>query len=261
MKKNIIGSMSVLLFALLILSSCNPFEQDNDKQNTGSNTTGETGYTGYTGYTEGTGDTGGTVGETTGGTIDTTTSGTVDAIIYANKNYFNNSVAGIGTPTIINFEDAPAYGGNTIQGNRPFDNNFYSNQGVIFGNLMNYSLFIAPGGLFWNQNNSLSVGCFPFEDSVPYYNNADSIIIVFDPPVKAVGFEIIDNGSRNFSEYIDFQDVNGLTIKTAALPEDYMEYRAFIGIKSLLTPIHKIFIYEDANDGDDINYDDIVFYR
>lgn len=261
MKRKIIG-LSVLLFSVLIFSSCNPFEQNSSKQNTGN--TGGSGWTGGTGNTGGT--TGGT-GGTTGGTVDTTggTGGTGynsnDAVIYANKNDFNNSVAGIGTQTIINFNDAPTYGWNTIQGNRPFDNNFYSNQGVIFGNFANYSLFIAPGGLFWNQSNSLSVGCFPFDNSVPYYNNEDSLIIVFDPPVKAVGFEIIDNGSRNFSEYIDFQDVNGVTIRTTALPEEYTQYRTFIGIKSLSRPIHKIFVYEDANDGDDINYDDIVFYR
>jgi len=128
--------------------------------------------------------------------------------IYTNPTDFENATQGLGNPTIIDFEDidtSPV--NNSINGREPFNGNYYTELGITFSNLYNYPLFISPGRLSWNVDNSLSVARFPYEgnkDPIYYYND-DDLLVAIDPPCSAVGFTFINNGSQGTDEYIQFK--------------------------------------------------------
>ena len=117
-------------------------------------------------------------------------------------------------------------------------------------------MYIAPGGLFWNASNSLSVSNFPFEGGS---DTNDDLVVTFNPPVIATGFTFVDNGSQNPDEFVQFLDFNGGVIHQAGLPPGFAPFRSFLGIISVDRPIAKINIVEGANDGDDVGYDDFIF--
>ncbi len=195
--------------------------------------------------------------ETTGATGGVDTSA-ITSSIYSNPSVFGSAAAaaGLGTPTVIDFEDVPACTGNTIEGGSPFNGNFYSHRGVVFSNPNNYAFYIAPGGLFWNDSKSLSVGRFPNDPKFPKspeYED-DSFVITFDTPKKAVGLESIDGGRD-----VQFRDINGAVISTWNF-QTYAAYRGFVGMVSPNNPIKSVNIIDLANDGDDVNYDNITFY-
>ncbi len=45
------------------------------------------------------------------------------------------------------------------------------------------------------------------------------------------------------------------------MPENFEVRRSFVGLVSTDRAIGKIVITEDANDGDDVNYDDVTCFR
>jgi hypothetical protein len=120
-------------------------------------------------------------------------------------------------------------------------------------------LYIAPGGLFWNASNSLSVLRFPYDPAVPLIND-DDLIVTFNPPCVAVGFSFVDNNSNTADEFIQFIDTNAAVVAQVGFPPDFTSFRAFLGIVSLDRPIAKIKIVEGADDGDDVNYDDFICF-
>src|SRR5262245_9314326 len=80
------------------------------------------------------------------------------------KGAFDNAVRGLGTRTLIDFEEIDARPvSDTIRNRTPFDGQRYASRGVVFSNPNSVPLYIAPGSLPWNPTNSLSVGRFPFD--------------------------------------------------------------------------------------------------
>ena len=183
--------------------------------------------------------------------------------IYTDPLEFKDATFGFSDTVIIDFEDIDAGPvNNTYLGRPEFDGNFYLNRGVMFYNPNGYPLYIAPGGLFWNLNNSLSVWRFPFDyNTTPLgWIDDDDLTIVFERPCIAVGFTIVDNDSFFPTEVIQFVDYHGNIITEVNFPPNYTYYRAFIGIVSPV-PIARINVLEEANDWDDINYDDFICFR
>lgn len=245
----------------LPLKENNPAGNSNVSDSTNSGGTTSGGYTG--GGTTGGGTTGGgytgggtTGGGTTGGYTGGGTTG--NFTIYTDPNIFKSATASWGLGTLIDFEDAVAASGNTTQGAPVFKGDYYANKGVTFSNPQGYPFYIAPGGLFWNTNKSLSVGNFPF-DPLQNYSQHDNLVITFSPEVKAVSLDVIDSGKP----IIEFKDSNGNKIATANLSGEYTQYRSFIGIIVTSGPLIKEvnIIDEPPMDGDDVNYDNIVFYK
>lgn len=161
--------------------------------------------------------------------------------------------------TTIDFDEreiTPVNG--TISGRVPFEPGSYGDLGVTFHAPQGQDLFVAPGGLDWNETNSLSVGRFP---SDPFYprENDDDLVIVFETPVSVVGFEIIENIPGNDNEYIDFLDEKNEIVIRVSMPPDYCSLRAFVGVISQKNPIKKVIVSEAANDNDDIAYDSFQF--
>ncbi|MEW6088557.1 MAG: hypothetical protein AB1498_09690 [bacterium] len=177
--------------------------------------------------------------------------------IYTNPDAFKNAAVPLGLPAVIDFEDALACIGNTTSGGPVFNGRYYEGKGVVFSNPQGYPFYIAPGGLFWNINKSLSVGNFPFDPQQTYFQH-DNLVITFSSPVRAVGLDVIDSGKP----VLEFKDSNGNIIARTNLSMDYAPYRIFIGIISNDAPIKEInIIDEPANDGDDVDYDNIIFYQ
>lgn len=179
------------------------------------------------------------------------------AMVTTDPNAFQTSITGLGTPTVINFEDIDASPVNNSTVGRPqFNGGFYAGQGIAFSNPNGDPLYIAPGGLFWNASNSLSVSNFPFEGGS---DTNDDLVVTFNPPVIAAGFTFVDSGSQNPDEFVQFIDSNGAVIQQVGLPPNFSSFRGFLGIVSVDRPIAKINIVEGANDGDDVAYDDFIF--
>lgn len=181
------------------------------------------------------------------------------ATTYTNPIDFQTAIAGLETPTVIDFEDIDASPvNNTYVGRDPFDGNTYANKGIIFSNPNAYLLYIAPGGLFWNASNSLSVRQFPF-DSNAADDTDDDLVVSLIPPATAVGFTLVDNYTFQQDEFVQFIDPIGDVVQQVTFPSDFTPFRAFLGIVSVDRPIAKINIVEAANDGDDVDYDDFIF--
>ena len=163
----------------------------------------------------------------------------------------------IGDHTIIDFEDVDASPvNNTWVGREPFDGSRYAtSHGATFSNPDGDNLYVAPGGLFWNASNSLSVAQFPFDDNADDGND-DDLVIDLDPARVAVGLTLVDNGSHD--EFVQFFDADDGLITQVAFPDDFTEFRAFLGVVSPDRPIAKVKILEMGFDGDDVDYDDII---
>jgi len=119
-------------------------------------------------------------------------------------------------------------------------------------------LFVAPGGLFWNASNSLSVGRFPFDPldaqvEAPFVED-DDLTVTFQPGCSAAGFSIIDADTSLPGEIVQFLAADDL-IHESQLP------RSFLGVVSTGRPIVRIRISEAAADGDDVTYDAVVCVR
>ncbi len=180
--------------------------------------------------------------------------------LYTDPTAFSSAISGMGTPTVINFEDIDASPvNNTFSGRTSFNGAYYAGQGVTFSNPNGYPMYIAPGGLFWDASNSLSVARFPYDPYQPStWNDDDDLVVDLNPGFEVVGFTLVDNNSRGTDEFVQFLDSGGGVIAQVGLPADYAPYRAFIGIVSVGTPVATINIVEAPNDGDDVAYDDFI---
>lgn len=183
----------------------------------------------------------------------------VPATIFTHPDNFQLAISGLDDPIVIDFEDIDANPiNNTYLGREPLDEDAYAGQGISFANINAFPLTISPGGLFWNASNSLSVAGFPYDDNPD--DTDDDLTIMFDPPVIAVGFTLIDNGTYEDDEFIQFIDADGEIIEQVGFPFDFTDLRAFVGITSPDIPIATINVVESP-DGDDVNYDDFIFIR
>lgn len=180
------------------------------------------------------------------------------ASVYTNPTTFEAAVSSLVTPTIIEFDDMDASPvNNTYLGRDEFDGASYASQGVTFTNPMAYPLYLAPGGLFWNASNSLSVGRFPWDPAAPLFFLDDDLYVSFDPPCVAACLTLVD-ASVGKGSYVQFLAADQSLVASVDFPPDFASYRAFAGIVSTGTPIVAINVVEAANDGDDVNYDDVT---
>jgi hypothetical protein len=173
---------------------------------------------------------------------------------------FDNAARELGTRILIDFEDIDAGPlSDTIRSLSHFDGQRYASQGMVLSNPNAVPLYIAPGGLWWNPTNSLSVGRFPFdplaqESEAPFIED-DDLVVRFELGCFAAAFSVIDKGSFSADDFVEFLDVEGGLIQRVAFP------RTFLGIVSRVRAIGRISISEAANDADDVTYDDFVCVR
>jgi hypothetical protein len=186
-------------------------------------------------------------------------------LTFTDQNDFQAAIAGMGDPTVIDFEDIDAGPtSDTFVGRDPFDGDTYAARGITFSNPYKFRLYIAPGGLvnpagsLWNTSNSLSVGQFP-NDSNAFDTTDDDLFVTLDPPVVAIGFTLVDIVGSSGDEFARFVDTDGYVIEQVPLPPGSDEFRAFVGIVSVERPVAAVNVVEAANDGDDVNYDDFIF--
>ena len=189
------------------------------------------------------------------------TSASVEAVaVYDDPVEFEMAAAGLGDRQEVNFDELDAGPlNNTIEGRDPFTGTYYQDLGITFTSTYT-DLYLAPGGLPWNESNSLSVFRFPY-DPCCGSDNEDSLLVVLDPPVLAVGFTLVDVSTRTVTETIQFLDADGLVITETAVPSDFVPMRAFIGLISPDQPIAAVNVVDDPEDGDDIDYDTFIFIQ
>jgi hypothetical protein len=181
--------------------------------------------------------------------------------VYTDRQAFATATSTFVTPVTINFNGLWAEPlNNILAGRRPFPGDYYADRGIVFRQTDNVPLYIAPGELFWNASNSLSIGQFPFAP-LPGSHEDDDLVVALDPPCLAVGLTLVDNGPQSRSEFIEFLDDSGNVIAQAPFPPNFSTYRAFIGILSEDQPVASIHIFEDALRGDDIDHDDFVLVQ
>ncbi|HEY6922878.1 MAG TPA: Ig-like domain-containing protein [Steroidobacteraceae bacterium] len=199
----------------------------------------------------------------TGSPVTFTASGLIaaTATVYTDTGAFHTATGSLGPPTIVTFDDVDSTPiNNTISGRTPFDGTHYAGQGFTFASPGGYALYIAPGGLFWNASNSLSIGHFPFDTThVAPLNDADSLRVTLNARCSATSLQLVDNGSSSPTEFVAFLDSAGDLVQKAPLPPPYTNHRTFIGIVSSVR-IASMLIAEDANDGDDVDYDDFTCF-
>lgn len=178
--------------------------------------------------------------------------------IYTDPDVFASAIDDLRRSTVINFDDIDAGPcTNTWVGRDPFNGIRYRRNGVTFSSPNGVPLYIAPGCLFWNESNSLSVRHFPWDDSIDDGND-DDLTVRLRPPRHAVGFTLVDNDSNDPEEFVQFLDRSGNVIAQTGLPFNFSEFRAFVGIVSKRRPVATISVSEKAFDEDDVNYDEFV---
>jgi hypothetical protein len=176
------------------------------------------------------------------------------------KPEFDNAARELGTRTLIDFEDIDAGPlSDTIRNLSHFDGLRYASRGMVLANPNAVPLYIAPGGLWWNPTNSLSVGRFPFdplaqESEAPFIED-DDLVATFELGCSAAAFSVIDKEAFSPDDFVEFLDLEGGLIERVAFP------RTFLGIISRVRAIFRISISEAANDSDDVTYDDFVCVR
>jgi hypothetical protein len=187
--------------------------------------------------------------------------------VYTDPSAFYEATSGMATPMIVNFDELDASPlGDTYLGRTPFDGSLYAPIGFTFASPHGYPLFISPGGLFWNESNSLSVGRFPYDPAfdeptgTPLQTH-DDLVVTLAHPCGAIGFTLVDNEQTDLAgEFVQFIDADGGIIAQVSLPPNFDSHRAFVGIVSVDRPVASIKILEAANDGDDVNYDDFTCF-
>ncbi|MBM2849794.1 MAG: hypothetical protein HW418_2736, partial [Anaerolineales bacterium] len=181
---------------------------------------------------------------------------------FTDPNEFQSAISGLGAPTVIDFEGIDAKPvSDTFKGRKPFDGATYASRGIAFASPYETPLFVAPGGLFWNASNSLSVGQFPNDANARKEDTDDDLTIRLNPPAMAVGFTLVDLSKRE-ATHVTWLDASGAVVAEIPLPNNYEneKYRAFVGIVSPNRPIATIRVDEGPpKDGDDVNYDDFIF--
>ena len=185
-----------------------------------------------------------------------------DLQVFQDQASFDNAVSALGARIVIDFEDLDARPvNNTITGRNPFPRLHYAGRGVFFSNPRNYSFYVAPGGLFWNPTNSLSVGRFPFDSgSEGPEDAADDLVVNLEPGCLAAAFSVLDKGDI-FFDFVRFFDHRDRLLRLVGFP------RSFLGMVAPISPslevyrIHRIEISEAADDGDDVVYDNFICIR
>jgi len=174
--------------------------------------------------------------------------------LYTTPASFDAAIASFGAATVVNFDEIDANPVNNSHVGRPtLQGNHYATLGITFYSAAGHSLYIAPGGLFWNSTNSLSVDFFPYEGGG---DTNDSLVINLTPPCRAIGFSLVDAGG---GQSVQFLDSSGAVITQTGMPPEYAPYRRFVGIVSTDRPVAQINVIDPANDGDDLDYDDFKF--
>jgi hypothetical protein len=180
-----------------------------------------------------------------------------EVAVYTDPTAFEAAISEMGAPTVADFEDIDASPvNNTYVGRDEFDGDHYLSLGITFTNTNDYPLYVAPGGLFWNASNSLSVGRFPWDPAPRAFNHDDDIRVAFDHPCVAAGLALVDAGEGG--DYVEFLTGDGSVLSAPAFPADFTSYRAFVGLVSTYTAIAAINVVEAAYDGNDVNYDDVI---
>jgi serine/threonine protein kinase len=176
---------------------------------------------------------------------------------------FETAVQGLGTRTVINFEDIEARPvTNTISGRAPFDRLRYASRGVLFSNPRNSPFYIAPGGLTWNPTNSLSVGRFPYDSYQDGQVGAEEDLdVMFEPGCSAAAFSVIDKEHISRDNVVDFIDTDGRLLGEVLSPREFVGMLAPVRLDLVQVRIGRILITERANDRDDVTYDDFICIR
>jgi hypothetical protein len=152
-------------------------------------------------------------------------------VFHDRKGEFDDAVRVLGARTVIDFDDLEAVPlTDTIRGRTSFDGLHYASRGTVFSNPNGVLLYIAPGGLFWNPTNSLSIGRFPFDSldqtvEAPFIED-DDLVATFEPACSAAAFSVIDKGAFSADDFVQALDAAGGLIQRVAFPQ------AFLGIVS-----------------------------
>jgi hypothetical protein len=174
--------------------------------------------------------------------------------LYTTPASFDAAIASFGAATVVNFDEIDASPvNNSHVGRPPLQGNHYAALGITFASAAGHSLYVAPGGLFWNSTNSMSVDFFPYEAGS---DANDSLVINLTPPCSAIGFSLVDAAG---GQSVQFLDSSGAVITQTGMPSEYTPYRRFVGIVSTDRPVAQISVIDPANDGDDVDYDDFKF--
>ena len=149
---------------------------------------------------------------------------------------FEAAIKDLGTPTRIDFEDYEASPSDTISGRPQFDPRRYASRGFVFLTAPNAPLYVAPGGLFWNPTNSVSVGRFPFDSGPdgPFDAN-DDLEVSLDPGCSAVAFSVLDKGDLfefGPANSVEFVATTGLRLRLEGFPATFLGYVSPLVVRS-----------------------------
>jgi len=85
--------------------------------------------------------------------------------------------------------------------------------------------------------------------------------VILSQSCTAASLQLTYNGTFAPSESVEFFDRSGSSIRKSSMPENFEVRRSCVGLVSTDRAIGKIVITEDANDGDDVNYDDVTCFK
>lgn len=179
------------------------------------------------------------------------TGGAAGVVIFTSGPAFMAS----GLPTeLVDFEDRDTAGGRIA-----FAGNEYSQQGITFSTPNSEPLWVYPADWYWNSKH-LSPGKAPYEGGD---STEDSLTLVFDPAVTAIGWTFLDFGGTDGESIRVYAADNSLIYQNADLSSIAgsgvgQGNNPFWGIISD-TPIARVEIVEAGGDGDDVAYDNFRF--
>ena len=173
---------------------------------------------------------------------------------------FLRDIEGLGTLILIDFETLPD--GTILQNKDRLTGKEWETIGVVFEfPSEDYLQVFGPLYPFNPLDKlSLSPGLGPFEAGGDTH---DDLTIIFSEPVKAAGIYLLDLGETDERESITFLDEsNNIIKKISPWPRSTFGNPAPGTFVSLVHDgISKIEILENAEDGDDVAYDNLYFVR
>ncbi|MBU4357591.1 MAG: carboxypeptidase-like regulatory domain-containing protein, partial [Proteobacteria bacterium] len=177
---------------------------------------------------------------------------TAQVTIFSNEAAFN---AAASSSTLVDFEDR-----DTSTGRVTFAGNEYAASGVTFSTPNSQPLWVYPpptSNWTW-PSEYLSPGNAPFEGGD---SNEDSLTLTFSPAVAAIGWTFLDMPNPNVVTIRVYDQSNTLiheALNGAGIVLGADSNSAFWGILSP-TPIARVEIIDEANNGDDVAYDNFRF--